>query len=247
MNALKYIFLVFSFGLNLLCIAQSSDALFNKGYSCYERGKYEEAIDWFHKAISKDHEMKTQDYIKYYNIGLNYSHIDSFEVSNKFLDTAIFLNPSIEKAYGERGINYMLMGDNGSAIAEFSKAIKLNPDSKSRFNRGYAYFSEENYESAYTDIVDWVELNGKDFHSYIFLTKCKSMLKDIKCAEKYYNLSKELDGTSNDILEAGIWIEANRNNLNKAKLKRLLEELKVVEGDDYAYTETIERFSKVLD
>lgn len=233
--------------IGFLSISQSSDQLFNKGYSYYEKGEYHEAIRWFHRAIDKDHETNTLDYIKFYNIGLNYSHIDSFEISNKFLDTAIFLNPSIEKAYGERGINYMLMGDNTSAIDEFSMAIKLNSKSKSRFNRGYAYFSEENYENACKDFSDCVEMNGGDFQSYIFLAKCKAMLKDIKCAEKYYDLAKEIDGTSNDLLETSIWIESNRNSINKGKLKRLLQELKTIESEDYAYTETIEKFSKLID
>jgi tetratricopeptide (TPR) repeat protein len=55
--------------------------------------------------------------------------------------------------YFNRGVAYGEKGQHDKAIADFSKAIEINPrDANNYFNRGIAYFFKREYEKAWDDV-----------------------------------------------------------------------------------------------
>lgn len=227
-------------------VAQTSDMLFDRGYKHYEKGDYPTAIKYFHKAIDMDNQAKTKDWIKYYNIGLNYQLIDSFELSNYYLDTCVMLNPYVVEAYLNAGNNYLLMGRTKDAVTVFNQAIEVDSESIAIHNRGYAYFLLADYQKAIQDFQANLEINPDHFSSLLNGCKASAMLKDMVLAEEYLDRARRLEPENDDLLEAEIWIEANKEPLNKEKLSKLFKELRELGKDGY-YQDTIDKFGSLVE
>jgi tetratricopeptide (TPR) repeat protein len=54
---------------------------------------------------------------------------ENYQVSAELCDKITTLNPTFEKAYVLRGYNFMLLEDKNAAVDNFTKALKLNPNS----------------------------------------------------------------------------------------------------------------------
>lgn len=74
---------------------------------------------------------------------------------------------NIAGAHFFRGNSYLNKGDNDRAIADYSKAIALNPKDPDFYsNRGVAYFNVGNYDRAVADASKTIELDPKSAAAY---------------------------------------------------------------------------------
>ena len=65
-------------------------------------------------------------------------------------------------AYHERGKAYLRKGDNDRAIADFDRAIQLDPESANTYNdRGAAYAMKGDYDRAIADLDKAIQLNPR--------------------------------------------------------------------------------------
>ena len=88
---------------------------------------------------------------------------------------AIFIStcatPKVEnnaKFYNNRGIDWARKGQHEKAIADFTKAIEIDPRyAKAYYNRGFAYFLKGQYEQAISDFTKAIELNPRYADAYI--------------------------------------------------------------------------------
>ena len=70
-------------------------------------------------------------------------------------------------AYFNRGLAYGKKGEVDRAIADFDKAIALNPDyAAAYYNRGTAYGMKGDYDRAIADFGRAIKLNPKDADAY---------------------------------------------------------------------------------
>lgn len=106
------------------------DAEFNtRGLEAGKAGLYDQALDWFNKAIEKN---PNESYY-FMNRAISYQ---ALKQSQKALDdygSAIKLNPANEKAYANRGNLYDELGELDRALDDYSEAIRINP----RFSFGF--------------------------------------------------------------------------------------------------------------
>ncbi|MBK7987037.1 MAG: tetratricopeptide repeat protein [Ignavibacteria bacterium] len=78
---------------------------------------------------------------------------------------------------------FALLGDNYAAIADYTKAIELNPQFAAAYtNRGYAKNNLGDKEGAIADYTKAIELNPQDASSYLNRGYAKSRLGDTKGA-----------------------------------------------------------------
>jgi TonB family protein len=154
-----------------------------KGAAFVVLKKYDKALTNFDQAIQQNPEQ----IIGYIRRGRLYSLRGEFALALKDFDKAIELEASKisskkEKdpsaadiqsdprpwfdnlkpgdAYIDRGRVYLQQDDNDRAIAEFTKAIELNPEGATAFNhRGVAYTSKLDFDSAIADFDTAIQLD----------------------------------------------------------------------------------------
>ena len=75
--------------------------------------------------------------------------------------------PSSASAYVERGDSYQEQGKHEEAIADYTKAIELDPNYTVAYkNRGWIYYLQENYEQAIADYAKVIELDDRNSLAY---------------------------------------------------------------------------------
>jgi len=120
------------------------------------------------------------------------------------MDSALILCPSSAKAWGNKGIIYMMRGDVASWYLLAEKAVQFDP-LYFLGNRAYHRMRYlRDYEGALKDLQKLDSIAGlrpvyvADVHSYILIGQCKEGLGDRAGALEYYNRSIE-----NQIKERG--------------------------------------------
>jgi tetratricopeptide (TPR) repeat protein len=80
---------------------------------------------------------------------------------------AVELNPKFDRAYTNRGIAWMEMGEYDRAIDDYDKAIELNPKQFQAYgNRGNAWRYKGDFNRAIADHTKAIELNSNEARSY---------------------------------------------------------------------------------
>jgi tetratricopeptide (TPR) repeat protein len=125
---------------------QSKSKYGNRGLAEYEKGNYQEAIEYYTKAI----ESNPDDAFLYNNRGLatyyGAKKAKEYKTAISDFSKAIELKPDYAAAYHNRGLAYFKRGGWAStgpfdkAISDFTKAIELKPDYlDAYYNRGLTY------------------------------------------------------------------------------------------------------------
>lgn len=121
---------------------------FGEGAFLFARGRFEESIRHFSKAIKADPKSRKA----YMSRGVAWIKAGNTDKAKEDFDKAIEMNPKDPRGYHFRGLTYLHKGDRERAKSDFDKAIELD--------RGYgvAYFSRGTTLSEMGDI----EAGGKD-------------------------------------------------------------------------------------
>ncbi len=81
--------------------------------------------------------------------------------------SVIFLDPTKDGAFVNRGIAYRRIGDIALAIRDYDRAIALNPNAADAFNnRGNAYRALNELDKAVRDYDEAIRLNPRYAHAY---------------------------------------------------------------------------------
>jgi tetratricopeptide (TPR) repeat protein len=140
-----------------------NDLFFNLGYSNYELGKFDSAIQAFDKATEIDPEYKAA----YYGRGLTYYKVENYERAIKEYDRAIELDSEYIDAYYGRGLAYYQLGNYERAIKEYDIVIGIDPEYvKAYHGRGAAYYWLGNYQRAIQEYDRAIDIDPESIDSY---------------------------------------------------------------------------------
>ena len=96
-------------------------------------------------------------------------------------------------SYNNRGEVYRQQGESENAIADFNKAIELDPtDAIAYSDRGVVYFAQDEFEKAITDFTKAIELDPADAVNYYYRGVTLEELGSTENAEADYAKAKEL-------------------------------------------------------
>ena len=138
---------------------QVARALFNKGVTLGELGKYEEALRAFDKAI----ELKPDYPLAWYNKGLTLGELGKYEEALRAYDKAIELKPDYPLAWFSKGYALGELGKHEEELRAYDKAIELKPDDPDAwFNKGVALGELGKYEEALRAFDKAIELKRDD-------------------------------------------------------------------------------------
>ncbi|MCW5961283.1 MAG: tetratricopeptide repeat protein [Pyrinomonadaceae bacterium] len=146
-----------------------------------ERGKLEIGDEGEIKYFTKAIELKPDYADAYYQRGLTYFLIDK-EKSLADNTKVIELDPSNFESYITRGNIFRLRGDNARAIADYSKAVEINPDDRTFYIRGQTYLEMGFFNKAVEDLTRSAELRPDYYWTYINRAKAYRGLRKIYLA-----------------------------------------------------------------
>ncbi|MES1998587.1 MAG: hypothetical protein V4446_04675 [Pseudomonadota bacterium] len=90
--------------------------------------------------------------------------------------------PGAERPYFNRANEFMAIKDRTAAIADFSKAIQLNPNLSAFYlSRGYAYWQEKKYSLATQDVDKAIQLEPNNGNAYFvggLISKSKGVVAE---------------------------------------------------------------------
>ncbi len=125
--------------------SESVEALVNKGNSLVDEGKFEEAIDFYNKAL----EINPQDIVALANKGTALDQLGRHEEAMKCFDKVLEISPNDEEALNNKGGLLIKMGKYGEALNFFDKVLALNPHNfVTHYNKGLALGNLGRYEEA---------------------------------------------------------------------------------------------------
>ena len=93
------------------------------GGACLDKGKHDEAIADYNKAIALDPNFV----LAYFNRGVVYGRKGAFDRAIADYTKAIALDPNFADAYTNRGVVYYEKGNKEQTIADFRKALEIDP------------------------------------------------------------------------------------------------------------------------
>jgi len=104
------------------------------GRACLDKGKYDDAIADYDKAIALDPNVATA----YTNRGVTYGRKGDYDRAIADYTKAIAIDANHANAYYNRGVAYEKQGDKEQAIAEYRKVLEIGPsdqDAKNNLKR----------------------------------------------------------------------------------------------------------------
>jgi len=146
-------------------IKPDSEAFYGLGFSLYHLHKYENAIDYFDKAI----ELNLEDAYVWNSKGavLN-DHLDKHEDALKCFNKAIELDPQFAGAWYNRGVALDDLGSHEDAIESYKMAIGLSSENLEEiwYNLGNAFGYLDMYEEAIESYNESVYINPQFARSW---------------------------------------------------------------------------------
>jgi len=119
------------------------------GWFYFNLGSYQKAITEFKKTLELDPSFK----LALNFLGYTYAKTNDFEQAVASLKKYISLAPDEANPYDSMGDIYFMWGRIGIAIMEYTEAIRIKTDFKSRQKIAYCYALQEDYSNAFL----WLE------------------------------------------------------------------------------------------
>jgi len=154
----------------LLTVAfgQNANEYFQKGQEAIKAEKLDEAISYFDKSI----EMKSDEYVVWYNRATVKSWQKRFEEAIIDFNESIKLNPNHKKSFNGRACCKQDLTDYEGAMADFNQAIKIDENYVDAiYNRGTLFNLLSKREEACNDFN--LAYNLGDEQSKNKVEKCK--------------------------------------------------------------------------
>ena len=134
------------------------NALYNKGTSLSDLGRYEEAIAAYDAAL----EIEPDDHEALYNKGNALADLDRHEAAIAAYDAALAIKPDDHETWDNRGYSLAVAGHLDKAILSFDKAIEINPQhANALYKKAYALSKKGDLETAFSLLQQAFEIDPK--------------------------------------------------------------------------------------
>ena len=101
----------------------------NLGLSLEARGRLDEAIESYRRAVNLNRNQKPSSPWPPLNLGSLLTKLDRLKEAETVLREALSYGPDVPEAHYRLGVNLRRQGNDDSAVAEFKQATKLDPAS----------------------------------------------------------------------------------------------------------------------
>ena len=169
----KIIFALFltCVGINLEAQERPESYNYQRGLEALQKENTEEAMDYFAKDVKEN----PKNGYSYSWMAMLHNHNGEYGQALTAVDLAIKYLPKKDEeyvvfAYATRGEIYLHLEDTTKAIADYSTAIRVNPENSSLYEkRAQIYFEQEKYALADADYKKMIELKPGNVMGYMGL------------------------------------------------------------------------------
>jgi len=187
-------------GACLWSCSPSEEELVKQGRSLMFESEYDQAIEILNKALKKNPE----NYVALNAKGVALLRLGKLEESIGAFTLAIAVDSLDYRAFFNRGNAKKTLVDDAGAIADYEKAIDIQPDVVDvHLNKGTILFKYGEFERALFDFEFALRLD--DTNSLIYLNKGKTELRTNNLEDAIYDLKKAIEYKS-DYGEAYYWL-----------------------------------------
>lgn len=192
-----------------------TDAYYYLACVYFGQEKYDEAIEYYTKAIEKNDKYA----FAYHDRGSAYRMTKKYQLSLSDYRKAIQLNPNMAIAFNNMGSVKKILKDYQGALIDYSSAINLDSnDAVAYNNRGTVYKELNQTDKAMFDFSKAISINPSYALSYSNRANLKFQNKDYENALKDYNRALELDSSYGiGYLNRGICKEMMRDSEGACK------------------------------
>jgi tetratricopeptide (TPR) repeat protein len=151
--------------------------------------QYPQALNTYDQAIK----ISPEDFVLYVERGDVLHKLKRYKEAISSYNQAIEIQPH-PWAYNNRGITYAELKESQKAFADFTQALKLDPNYvEAYYNRGNVYYELKNYQRAFADYNQALKLNPNDAKAYNNRGNAYSGLKDYQREIADYNQALKLN------------------------------------------------------
>ena len=144
--------------------AQDFDYWYDMGFDSMMFGEYEEAVEYYTKAIEID-----PTYVFCYDDrGRAYANLGQYDLAIADFEKAIEMDPDYSSPRNSLAMTYYRMGDYENALESIKVALEIDPTSTLYNARADTYRSLGRYDEALADIESALWLHGGDDPRWIF-------------------------------------------------------------------------------
>jgi len=232
MKKLLCIFIFILLNISVVLSQETVEELNKKGLDLYNKGKYEEAINCFDKALKINDDV----YQVWNNKGLVYYKLKKYEEAVKCFEKALSINPGYTTAWYNKGSALFMMKNYNGAIVCFDKVLSQDPkhsgakskkeqslaalDSqksiKGFIDKGMASYNQEKYDDAVSYYDKALTLDPVNETALVkkgdALAKQGKYDDSIRCYDKVLEINKKnteaLYGKGNVLFAQGKYKEA---------------------------------------
>jgi tetratricopeptide (TPR) repeat protein len=133
------------------------------GFKLGKEGKFQEAIEYFEKAI----ELEPGHDKAYYYMGAAYEKLENYEKAIECYEKAVNINPKSVKSLSRIGLCYEKLDEIQKAIEAYERVIKVDPKlNNAWYNIGINYKKLNKSDKAMEYFEKSVELNPHDVEAW---------------------------------------------------------------------------------
>ena len=161
-TSILFLFITFLALGNVFAEEPAKEAL-NKGIELTQKGKFDEAILEYNKAIA----IKPNYAEAYSKRGNAYSGKGNSEQAISDYTKAIEVDPKFAPAYNNRGHTYLTKGNFDQATSDLIKAIEINPElAQAHTNLALVYSEKGKYDEAINEFNKAIQIDSKLAEAY---------------------------------------------------------------------------------
>lgn len=173
-KAFLFFFMILSLPFSLFSQDEKIAAFIKEGINLHDKGKYNEAIQAYKKALKIDKKHA----LTHYEIGLSYYHLKAYKKTIKSINKALKYGKDeriLLSAYLIKGAAIDDGGNTKKAIKVYEKAIKKHPKSYLlHYNASFSYYKINKYAASKAAIKKALELNPTHNSSNLLLAYINS-------------------------------------------------------------------------
>jgi tetratricopeptide (TPR) repeat protein len=182
--------LIYSVAFNLLASVEAhAMANYFAGNSLLNRGRVDEAVEHFQKALALQPESAA------FHVSLGYAYCQAGRVDESIIQfqKALEIQPDSAEVHNGLGFSLFQMGRVNEAITHFQRALAIDPDfAKAHNNLGYILFQMGRMNEAITHFQTALEINPNYAEAHYDLGNCLLQIGRVDEAIVHYRKAIEL-------------------------------------------------------